>query len=603
MFWWTILACSGPADDGGAAPDVTTDAPIDSATPGDTGLPTDSEPPTDTGPTTTETAGPATADTGHTAGPTADTGPVAPPCPAGLTGPTAETTTGCLVGRTADGVEGFVGIPYAEPPVGPLRWALPVPIAPWMTPLEAVEAGPVCIQSSGTLGGDLAPGEGEEDCLFLNVLRPEGTQPGDDLPVLFFVHGGGHTDGAGTQELYVGSSFGRPLSDPPFTAEAPDLAREAIVVTVNYRLAQLGFLSLPGLSEEDPLGVSGNQGLHDVLVALRWAHDNMEAFGGDPDALTLFGESAGSLTSCALLVSPEARGLFHSVMLQSGVCTGWTRTMAPSGTVESGYEQGARLAEALSCASASPADELACLRAKPVDEVMAVLSARQGFLGDGEAYGPVIEGHLLPDEPLAMMHAGDVADVPVVIGVNEDEGTVFAALAPVATPGLLDLTLRSTAALLGWDADGLVALYDPARYGDDAYAAWTAFIGDSSFVCPARQTAEVLSPHVDVHTYYFRRDSWILPALGAAHGLELSYVFGTGYLPAADRPLSERMVTAWTTVPTGAPRVEPIGPWPLVGDIAVEGGTWVQLDEEVAVVRGVRQEPCDWFRDQGFMVP
>ena len=365
-----------------------------------------------------------------------------------------------------------------------------------------------------------------------------------------------------------------------------------------------GFAAADALRARDEVAHStGNYGIQDQQLALQWIRDNISQFGGDPDALTVFGESAGSLTTCALLVSPEARGLFGSAMLQSGVCTGWTRTMEPSGTVESGYEQGARLVEALSCQGGTAADELACLRAKPVDEVMAVLSARQGFLGDGEGYGPVIEGHLLPDEPLALMHAGDVAPVPVVLGVNEDEGTVFAALAPVATEGLLEITLRSTAAALGWDADGLVALYDPALYGDDAYAAWTAFIGDSSFVCPARQTAEVLSPHVDVRAYFFRRDSWLIPALGAAHGFELSYAFGTGYLPAADRPLSERMVDAWATVPTGAPSVDPIGPWPLIGDVTVDGGTWVQLDEEVAVISGVRQAPCDWFRDQGFMVP
>jgi len=590
-----MLAC-GPSDVGDGAGDGAPDEPT-AADSADIG----GAPSADTGPPTRPTA--TTADTASSTGDSGEPGPAAVACPGGLSGPTAETTTACLVGRTVDGVDGFLGVRYGEPPVDERRWAAPVPVAPAPDPVEVLEPGSICVQSSGTIDGEFEAGEGSEDCLFLNVTRPAGTSPGDDLPVLFFVHGGGHTDGAGSQELYLGASFARPVAEPPLFPDVPALAQEAVVVTVNYRLAQLGFLSLPGLSAQSAEGVSGNQGMQDVLMALRWANDNVEAFGGDPDRILLFGESAGSVTSCSLLVSPEARGLFDAVLLQSGVCTGLTRTMAPSGAEESGYEQGERLVEALGCAGGSDADELACVRAVAVDDVMAVMSARQGFLGDGEAYGPVVDGWLIPEPPLALMAAGDIAPVPVVVGVNADEGTLFATLSPVVTEEVLEAALRGTALAVGWDADGLVALYDPAGYGGDVSAAWSAFLGDVSFVCPSRRTADLLAPHTDVRAYYFTRESWLLPFLGAYHGLELLFAFGTGAHVGDDELLSDRMVAAWASVAAGAPVVDPVGPWPLFGAAAPDGGTWVQLDHEVEAITGVRQAECDWFLDQGLLVP
>jgi len=579
MLWPLLFACS-------SSPDATTADTTPSATD-----------------TLSDTAATSTADTGSTSlSETGDTGPVDPfvPCPPGATPPYAETRSGCVLGREAEGVEGFLGIPYAEAPVAELRWRRPVPVTPWTTPLEALEPGEVCIQTNGTVDLDLLAGEGSEDCLFLNVLRPAGTQPGDDLPVLFFVHGGGHSDGAGSQETYLGTSFARPVSDPPRIPEVTALAQEAVVITINYRLAQLGWVAHPGLSAEDPDGVSGNQGLWDALLALRWAHDNVEAFGGDPDRLTLFGESAGSVMSCGLLASPASDGLFSSVILQSGLCTSTKHTLDQASVgSESGYEQGERLVDALGCTGGSDADEVDCLRSRSAEEVMSVMTSRQGFIGDGEGYTPVVDGVLLPEPPAERFAKGAIQPVPVVLGVNEDEGTLFATLLPIPTPGLLDLTLRSTAATLGWNADELVEMYDPVHYDDDVFLAWSAFLTDSSFVCPSRAAGDLLAPHTDVRTYYFRTDSWLLPGLGASHGFELPFVFGTGMVRAEDQTLSDRMVEGWASVAAGEPAMEPLGPWPLFGGSAGDGGTWLQLDHTVDVITGVRQSQCDWMDDQG----
>ena len=488
-----------------------------------------------------------------------------PPACASDAGPAVQTSTGCVIGAQTGGLEVFLGVPYAEPPVGDLRWRRTVPIAPWTTPRVATRAGPVCPQTNGTLDGALEPGDGDEDCLTLNVLRPPGAT---NLPILFFSHGGSHVDGSGSQALYI---------------DDPALAQDAIVVTHNYRLGPLGFLSHPLLSAEDPDGVSGNQGLRDTLTALRWVHDNAAALGGDPDQVLIFGESAGGLTTCALWMMPEARGLFSAMLTESAPCTNLERPMRRSTLVqESGEDQGSRYASEIGC-DRDP-DPLACMRDADVSDVLATLPGQQGLLDGGETYGVVIDGVQLPHGYADALRLGDVAPVPVFATTNADEGLIFTAGIPLANEAAYRNALRPYALLTRSSVDELAALYDPAAY-DSYAAAFSDLFGDYAFVCPTRQMlADVTGP---AYGLYFARPYLGIEATGAFHGAELGYVFGTlGLAPAADLGLAGTLQAAWMSTVTAAPVVG--GAWPQIG----EGWVEVGADAAISTVADLKAEKC-----------
>jgi len=533
--------------------------------------------------------------------PTVDPTPTVPavPCPDGLTDPNASTSSGCVTGRSADGVEGFVGIPYAEAPVGELRWARPAPITQWETAFAATTAGSPCPQTNGTVDFELAPGDGDEDCLYLNVLRPEGTEAGDDLPVVFFIHGGGHIDGHGASAGLLGNSFNRVPDDAPLLEHAPELVSEGgvVLVTINYRLAQLGWIAHPGLSAENADGASGNQGLWDALLALEWASANAQAFGGDPDNLMIFGESAGSVSVCSLLAAPAADGLFSAAILQSGVCTQIDHQMdAPGLLVEAGYDQGARLAELTGCDAGDDAAVIQCLRDLPLEDVMAVMHGQWGSLDvSDEAYGPLVDGVLLPSDVGERLASGQFSQVPVIMGVNADEGTLFTTLYPINSEPIFDALLWTTALVMGWDASELQAIYDPSQYGGDVSAAYAEFYTDLVFLCPAREMADAIAPHTDVHAYYWTHSNPLLGFLGAFHGVEISYVFGTGLNFGADATMTDNALASWSSVAAGTPEVPGVGAWPLFGGSDPDGGTWVEMSVSPQVIDGPRQAVCDWM--------
>jgi para-nitrobenzyl esterase len=545
--WWALLllGCDGgevKIEDPTETDAVDTDVADTDVGPGETDVPVDSDPPEE------------------------------PPasCPP-ATSPTLETSTGCVLGAVTPTGQAFLGVPYAEPPVGPLRWRPPVPKAAWEAPRDGSAFGPVCPQATGTLDGELGPGDGEEDCLTLNVWRPAGAQ---GLPILFFTHGGGHVDGAGSNRTY---------------ADDPAVARGAVLVTHNYRLGALGFLAHPSLSAEDADDVSGNYGLRDTVLALRWVKDNAAALGGDPDRILVFGESAGGLSSCALWLAPEARGLFSAVLTQSAPCSALERGLRGSTPLrESGEDQGLRMAEALGCADAP--DVAACMRAVDVDTLLATLPGRQGLLDDGELYGIVVDGALLPRGYDEAVRLGEVAPVPLYAGANGDEGLIFTAGIPVPDLATYRLLLSPYALALRVSVDRLVDLYDPADYADPAEA-FSDFYGDFSFVCPTRallRDAATLGP---ARGYFFNRPYLGLGAAGAFHGAELGYTFGTlaPIAPAVDRDLSDLLQAAWISMATGAPAVDGFGAWPEIGVGWVE----VRDDATVGVVDDVSAERCD----------
>ena len=508
-----------------------------------------------------------------------DSGAEVVPCPEGLQD-AVTTSTGCVQGERVGGLTVFRGVPYAASPVGPLRWRRTEPVEPWSEPLPALAFGPVCPQTNGTLGGDLAPGDGDEDCLYLNVWTPD---PDGALPVLFFTHGGGHVDGAGSQALYDGTE----LAD-----------RGAVVVTHNYRLASLGFLAHPLLTGEDPGGTSGNQGLFDTLEALRWVHDNAAAFGGDPDRVLVFGESAGALTSCALLAMPQAEGLFSSAVIQSGPCGSLEKPLSdPSAADETAEEFGERFAQELGCAG--EADVLACMRAASTGEILATLPGRVGLTGQGEAYGPNVDGVLLPAPARELIAAGGLHDIAVLAGTNADEATIFTAGWAIDTAGESQALVAWFAGLLGLDVAETMALYAPDAY-ESPRAALNAFYGDAIFHCPSRSFLRAAGAYLPAWQYSFTHVRSFMEDWGACHGCELSFLFGTGqWFTADERALSGAMQEAWVALAAeGSPSASATGPWLAFGSDPAE--PFMELNTPAQAGSGWRAEQCDFLDAQGW---
>jgi para-nitrobenzyl esterase len=294
------------------------------------------------------------------------------------------------------GVRSFKGIPYAQPPIGALRWRPPQPVSPWSGVRSAEAFGPNSMQ--GVVFDDIDPHAAgvSEDCLYLNVWTPSLEM---DAPaaVMVWIHGGGFVVGSGAEPRYDGTNLA---------------AKGIVVVTVNHRLNALGFLAHPELTKESPVHASGNYGMLDLVAALGWVTHNIRAFGGDPGRITVAGESAGSEAVSALMASPLARGLFHRAIGESGAMFP-TPSRAP-----------VRLADAeaagLTFAKKAKARSLAELRSLSAEEVLAA--------APGLGFRPIVDGHFLPRSPAAIFAEGAQNDVPLMAGWNKDEGFNFTLL-------------------------------------------------------------------------------------------------------------------------------------------------------------------------------
>ncbi|WP_437475858.1 carboxylesterase family protein [Sorangium sp. So ce1014] len=428
-----------------------------------------------------------------------------------------ETDSGPVEGEVVGATRTFLGVPYAAPPVGELRWRSPAPHEPWTEPRRAVEVGVPCAQMGLlTPGFDASSGE---DCLTVNVWTPE-RPASSSLPVLVWIHGGGFELGSGAEADYDG----RLLSE----------TTGAVVVTLNYRLGPLGFLALPELKSEDPDHPStGAYGLEDQRAALEWVKANIGAFGGDPGKVTLFGESAGGISVCMHMVSPASKGLFHRAIIESGPCDSATDEATATA-------QGQQLVEALGCTDAPSV--LECLRGKSAEEVMGALVASEKFLvGEGPTWFPVIDGWNLPDWPGKLLEAGSFEKVPTILGSNADEGSLFVALWGETATVADDAEFAAFAETFApGHGEAVVALYPSETYGS-AQAAATAALGDAMFVCPTRRAARAIAS-AGVATYLYRfthaPQGSLLGDLGSFHSAEIRYVFGNpGQLVPA--PLTE----------------------------------------------------------------
>jgi para-nitrobenzyl esterase len=487
--------------------------------------------------------------------------------------PTVLTSLGTVIGERGVGYQEFLGIPYAEPPVGDLRWRAPVARGPWTTPIVSAEP-PACPQEAlGLLES------GEEDCLFLNVHTPDPRPSG--APVLVWIHGGAFVFGEGLQ-LDRGT-------------RGDVLARDhgLVVVSMNYRLGAFGWLAHPAL------GSTGNEGLLDQQLALEWVRDHIAELGGDPNDVTIAGESAGGLSVCLHLVAPGSRGLFHRAISESGLCD------LPLPTRAEQEMHAMDVATSLGCGGAG--DVAACLRARTTIEVRSA-TALSGDLLDISAgtrvAWPSVDGTVIPRDFRAAVAAGEAADVPVVLGWNRDEGTLFIGLAEMQGTTVDDAVyhrvVMQVAGNTGVAAPAIEAAYPIASYPDPG-AALAAVLGDATLACPSRRAARLLRmAGRTVHVYRFEYPDAAFQlsfprALGAFHSAEIQFVFGHAarfgrtQFVGGELALHQAMSGYWARfAATGDPNGAGAVAWPayelaadahLVLDTTIAAGTGAHRDE------------------------
>lgn len=466
--------------------------------------------------------------------------------------------SGEIRGLETRGVSSYRGIPFAAPPVGELRFKPPQPVVAWSGVRDCTRSGPACLQPDTNLI-PTEQGPQSEDCLYLNVWTTAAR--GERRPVMVFIHGGGFAIGSGSRPTQDGS----------------DLARQGVVVvTFNYRLGPFGFLAHPALSAESERGISGNYGLLDQIAALAWVKRNIAAFGGDPECVTIFGESAGGVSTGCLLVSPPARGLFHRAIMQSG-------TPLSLATLQEAESQGVGLLGAVSAEQ---------LRAMPAEKLLAATSPKVGMFGKGSKLWPIIDGEVLP-EPAEQ--AFGATDVPVMIGTNADEGTLFLRQLPIKRPAGYQWLVRK---IFGADADQVLEAF-PAKTPEEVKPALNRLITVAGFVVSARQVAHRLAQRsAPVFVYHLTRVSpgGVRNGMGAAHGVDVFYVFGTlppGYTDQLDQRLSQQMQTAWTQfAATGNPNAEGLPPWPR---FTSQNEHYMEFGDRPRVRQHLEQRACELF--------
>ena len=504
---------------------------------------------------------------------------------------TVETTGGTVHGVRNDDAHAWLGIPYAAPPVGELRWRPPRPAPAWDGTREAIAVGAQCPQTFG-----FSAGGGDEACLFLNVWAP-ASRPAAPAPVMVWFHGGAFIFGSG--------------GDPYYSGRVLAARHGVVVVTVNYRLGPLGFLAHPALAAEDAAHPrSGNYGILDQLAALEWVRDNIAGFGGDPARVTVWGESAGGLSACIHYLSPRSRGLFHAVISQSGLCSGDGVGETSTALAEA---DGVTFATDVGCAGTG-ADAVACLRAQ---DAFALVEASGSpstaeqlpgglFFQDGAALGwrPHVDGDLLVAPTAESFAAGDYPTAPLLLGTNRDEGTFFV-WSVIARPARDEVEYRDALARrFGAGAvDAIVAQYPLTSYASPSLAL-AAVSADAFFVCPFRRTARLASAAgAPVYLYSFQREplNGLIADGGAFHASEIPFVFGIDEFPLGKVgpdgvPLSDAMMRYWTRfAATGDP-----GGGADSGDVAwprydAAADRHLVLDVPVRADRGHRQPQCDFW--------
>lgn len=490
------------------------------------------------------------------------------------------TTSGVVRGASAGSTYAFEGIPYAAPPLGPLRYAPPSAPACWPDVRPATSFGEACIQWNA----DHTALVGQEDCLTLNVWTPQAAVASTSptlRPVMVFLHGGGHQQGASSVTRNgVVVYDGRPLAE----------AQDVVVVTLNYRLGALGYLATAAFAAADPHGSTGNYGTLDQLAALRWVQANITAFGGDPARVMVFGESAGGVAVCTLIASPLAAGLFSAAISESGPCQATTLAKAEA--------YGDTVVSAVGCAGA--ADLVGCMRGKTAAELtMTVPDAPIGQL----PYDSVIDGYVLPQAPLVTIAAGLHNHVPVVFGTNREEmGSQVPAIADEAAYQQAVTSLATRAGVPGL-VPAILAAYPVADYPSPR-AAYVALLSDLYFHCSTRTAVRALAAHQTepvyryLYTHVADNASALQRALGAVHAGELPFVFGSLPSPGAgDRTVIDAFAGYWSAMaasgqPNGGGRLA----WPTT---TTASDAVLVLDAPVSTAPSFHGAQCDFWDAHG----
>ena len=446
---------------------------------------------------------------------------------------------GLVQGMIEDGLTVYKGIPFAAPPVGDLRWKAPQPAAKWEGVKQTTQFAP------GPIQGGNPPSGKSEDCLYLNIWSP-AKSANDKIPVFVWIYGGGFGAGATSEANYSGENLAK---------------KGVVLVSIAYRVGQLGFLAHPELSAESPNHVSGNYGLLDMIAGLKWVQKNIAAFGGDPNKVTIFGESAGGIAVSMLCASPLAKGLFHGAVSQSGGSFGPPRPTTFPGenqkTLKDAESAGVAFAQQAGVSS------IAELRKLAPDK----LPAGRGL---GMSW-PIIDGYVIPKDQYTLYEAGKYNDTPILVGYNSDEGASFS---PPRTP---EDYISGVKSRYGKFADDLIKAYpvgetsvpktarDLAR---DAAFGWHTWIW-------ARLQAKTGKSKV---FYYYFDQHPDYPAdspragYGSPHGQDVAYVFkhlnpNSPQTTPADLALSEAMATYWTNFAKyGDPNGNGLPKWPAFSD-------------------------------------
>ena len=498
---------------------------------------------------------------------------------AGFAAEMIKLDSGPISGIQAEDLRIYLGIPYAAPPIGNLRWKAPQPVKPWKQVKLCKAFGASCPQSKGENVGKTS-----ENCLYLNVWTP-AKKDNEKLPVMVWIHGGGWSQGSASSTGDGGSNL--------FGYNGAKLAKKGIVfVSFNYRLGPFGFFAHPQLALESPQGTMGNYGFMDQIAALKWVKRNIAKFGGDPNNVTIFGESAGSIAVSLHMISPFSAGLFNKGISESGGPYGLEYLMKQAdGQMQKALSDSQKFVKILKCDQAK--DPIKAMRAKSSAEIIKAYPFSLN-IRSGPVFGPIIDGYIIPDNPQKLYQMGKNFDLPLIIGSNADEGNLFYQQMSVEKyKSWLKLNF-------GKHADEVFKMF-PAEKNEDVKPAYDRVISVSAFTEPSRFVARSRDGRkAKTYLYHFTR---VIPNdfgrfVGAGHAMDIFYIFGIidkklGFSD-VDFDLSNKMMDYWVNfAKTGDPNGPGLPLWPSYETKTDQN---IEFGDTIKVNKHLLKKECDFIR-------